>query len=128
MTALPQAWKSGAPVHRVANSCMSTISPTVSSISLVHYSGEVPLNIGTGSDVTIRELAETIASIVGFRGSFHYNTEKPDGTPRKRLDVSVMDSLGWRSRICLETGLRETCAWMTGAAPGPILPEGSSLN
>lgn len=90
---------------------------------LVHYSGEAPVNIGTGSDVTIRELAETIASVVGFRGRFRYNAEKPDGTPRKQLDVSVMDALGWRSRISLETGLRETYAWMRYAAPGLVLPE-----
>ncbi len=66
--------------------------------ALVHlmkvYSGEVHVNIGVGSDLTIRELAESIAKVVGFTGSFHYDTRKPDGTPRKLLDVSRLTALG----------------------------------
>ncbi len=78
---------------------------------MVHYSGEVALNVGTGTDVTIRELAETIARIVGFEGSFRFNTDKPDGTPRKLLDVSALAATGWRAKIDLETGIRDTYAW-----------------
>ena len=66
--------------------------------ALVHlmmvYSGEVHVNIGVGRDLTIRELAESIAKVVGFTGSFHYDTRKPDGTPRKLLDVSRLTALG----------------------------------
>lgn len=84
---------------------------------LVHYSGEPPVNVGTGSDVTIRQLAEAIGSVVGFQGHFRYNTEKPDGTPRKLLDVSTLASLGWRSRISLEAGLSDAYAWMKANMP-----------
>ena len=76
-----------------------------------HYSDELHLNIGTGEDVTIAALAETIARIVGFRGRFVYDRTKPDGTPRKLLDVGRMTALGWRARIPLEDGLRQTWQW-----------------
>jgi len=78
---------------------------------LQNYSDEEHVNIGTGADVTIAELAETIAKIVGYRGEFRYNTAMPDGTPRKLLDVSRLASLGWHARISLEDGLRSTYAW-----------------
>ncbi len=75
------------------------------------WSGDEPLNIGTGTDLTITELARLIADIVGFRGRFVFDQSKPDGTPRKLLDVSKLNSLGWRSRITLEAGIRETYEW-----------------
>jgi GDP-L-fucose synthase len=76
-----------------------------------HYSGEEHVNVGTGEDVTIRELATLIARVVGFTGDFCYDATKPDGTPRKLLDVSRLTSLGWRARTELEAGLRATYAW-----------------
>jgi len=83
--------------------------------ALVHlmmvYSGEVHVNIGVGRDLTIRELAESIAKVVGFTGSFHYDTRKPDGTPRKLLDVSRLTALGWRAETDLEAGLKRTYDW-----------------
>ncbi len=83
--------------------------------ALVHlmkvYSGEMHINIGIGSDLTIRELAESIAKVVGFTGSFHYDTRKPDGTPRKLLDVSRLTALGWRAETDLEAGLKRTYDW-----------------
>jgi len=81
--------------------------------ALQHYDGDVPLNVGTGTDVTIRELAELIADVVGFTGSFTYNTSKPDGTPRKLLDVSRLVALGWRARTDLRTGIEQTYEWYT---------------
>ena len=69
------------------------------------------INIGTGQDVTIRDLAETLAGITGFSGRIAYDRSRPDGTPRKLLDVSRLSSLGWRARIGLEEGLRQTYAW-----------------
>ena len=69
------------------------------------------INIGTGSDVTIRELAEQIADIVGYAGPIDYDPTKPDGTPQKLLDISRLASLGWRPSIDLATGLRDTYAW-----------------
>jgi GDP-L-fucose synthase len=76
-----------------------------------HYSGEEHINIGTGQDVSIRELAEMIADAVGYQGEFHYNTNMPDGTPQKQLDVSRLQELGWRSSVSLRDGLRQTYAW-----------------
>lgn len=76
-----------------------------------HYSGEQHVNVGTGSDVTIRELAELIAKIVGYRGTFVFDTSRADGTPQKRLDVRRIHELGWHATIDLETGLRQTYDW-----------------
>lgn len=69
------------------------------------------INVGTGVDCSIRELAETLARVTGFTGRLVFDTTKPDGTPRKLLDVSRINSLGWHARIGLEDGLRETYAW-----------------
>ncbi len=69
-----------------------------------HYSGEDHLNIGTGTDLTIREMATTLAGVVDFTGQFSYDATKPDGTPQKLLDVSRLTALGWRARISLDVG------------------------
>lgn len=73
------------------------------------YEGEL-LNIGTGVDVTIRELAESIIRTVGYGGKIRFDSSKPDGTPRKLLDVSRMTAVGWTARVSLEDGLRKTYA------------------
>lgn len=69
------------------------------------------LNVGTGTDVTIRELAETIGRVVGYQGQISWNISKPDGTPRKLMDVSKLKSLGWEPKIGLEEGLSITYQW-----------------
>lgn len=69
------------------------------------------LNVGTGSDVTIRELAEMVARVTGFAGKISFDTNKPDGTPRKLLDGSKLARLGWRAQIALEDGIRGTYDW-----------------
>ncbi len=69
------------------------------------------LNVGTGVDVTISELAETIAKVVGFQGEISWDSSKPDGTPRKLMDNSKLRSLGWQPKIGLEDGLRATYQW-----------------
>jgi len=69
------------------------------------------INVGTGRDVTIRELAETMARVVGFKGQIGFDATKPDGTPRKLMDVSRLADMGWRASIDLEQGLRDTYAW-----------------
>ena len=66
------------------------------------------LNVGTGVDLTIRELAEAVAEATSFQGEIHWDTSKPDGTPKKQLDVSRLADLGWRARIPLAEGLRST--------------------
>jgi len=65
-------------------------------------------NVGTGTDVTIRELAETVMRVVGFEGEIEFDNSKPDGTPRKLLDVSLLASRGWSAKIGLEEGLAKT--------------------
>jgi GDP-L-fucose synthase len=69
------------------------------------------INVGTGEDCTISELAETMARVTGFSGRIVYDSSKPDGTPRKLMDVSRLKSLGWESSISLEEGLRSTYQW-----------------
>ncbi|MEF8698095.1 MAG: GDP-L-fucose synthase [Candidatus Accumulibacter sp. UW20] len=69
------------------------------------------LNVGTGVDCTIRELAETVARVTGFTGRLTFDASKPDGTPRKLLDVSRLAALGWRASIGLEEGLRDAYRW-----------------
>jgi GDP-L-fucose synthase len=75
------------------------------------YSEPDPINVGTGEDVTIRELAETVAQTVGFEGRLTFDASKPDGTPRKLLDVSKVHAAGWRHKTSLREGLRQTYAW-----------------
>ncbi|MEE9318366.1 MAG: GDP-L-fucose synthase [Rhodospirillales bacterium] len=75
------------------------------------YSGDVQINVGWGKDLSIRELAETIARIVGFEGELVFDTSKPDGTPRKLLDTTRLSGLGWKAATGLEEGLEETYAW-----------------
>jgi GDP-L-fucose synthase len=69
------------------------------------------INVGTGQDCTIRELAETMARVVGYTGVLEFDASKPDGTPRKLMDVSRLTALGWQARIGLEEGLRNTYGW-----------------
>ncbi len=78
---------------------------------MTHYSGESHVNIGSGSELTILELAELTASVVGFTGRIATDPSKPDGTPRKLLDTTKLESLGWRPAIGLEAGLVGTYAW-----------------
>ena len=101
-------WGTGAPrreflhVDDLADACVFLMQ---------HYSHAEPINVGWGEDLTIRELATTIARIAGFRGRFDFDTTRPDGTPRKVLDVSRLTALGWRPRISLKDGLAATYAW-----------------
>ena len=101
-------WGSGTPrreflhVDDLADACLFVMQ---------HYGGNIPLNAGTGEDLTIRELAELIADVVGFRGKIRFDTSKPDGTPRKLLDVSRLTGLGWQASIPLRRGVEETYAW-----------------
>jgi GDP-L-fucose synthase len=69
------------------------------------------INIGTGEDLTIKDLAKTVKEIVGFKGKIVWDTSKPEGTPRKLLDVSKIRSLGWQPKISLEEGIRKTYEW-----------------
>ena len=74
------------------------------------YSGDSPVNVGTGEDVSIAEFARIVAATVGYRGAIEFDTSKPDGTPRKLLDVSLINRLGWKARIALADGLKAAYA------------------
>jgi GDP-L-fucose synthase len=78
---------------------------------MAHYDENEPINVGTGEDLPIAELAAMIKEVVGYRGEIVYDRSKPDGTPRKLLDVTRLRRLGWRPKIGLEEGLRDTYAW-----------------
>jgi GDP-L-fucose synthase len=75
------------------------------------YDAEPIVNIGWGEDVTIHELAELVMSVIGYRGRVIFDASKPDGTPRKLLDVSRLKDLGWQAKIPLKTGIERTYAW-----------------
>lgn len=75
------------------------------------YSGESIVNIGTGRETSVRELAETVSSVVGYQGRLHFDVSKPEGAPRRLLDSSVVNAMGWRARTSLEDGLKSTIAW-----------------
>jgi GDP-L-fucose synthase len=100
-----EIWGSGRPyreflhVDDLADACVFLMQ---------RWSDEEHINIGTGREITIAELARLIADVVGFTGSFVYNASVPDGTPRKLLDVSRLTALGWRPRIGLRDGIAET--------------------
>lgn len=76
-----------------------------------NYDSEEPINVGTGEDVTIAEIARLIAEVVGFGGTLRFDASQPDGTPRKLLDVSRLHGMGWQHRTSLEEGVRRTWNW-----------------
>jgi GDP-L-fucose synthase len=91
--------------------------------ALVHllkvYPGSEHVNIGSGEDLTIRELAEIVARVVGFAGRVATDPTKPDGTPRKLMNGARLAALGWRPRIELEAGIRETYKWYLSRLADP---------
>jgi len=78
---------------------------------LLSYPKPCFVNLGTGVDVTIRELAETVKKVVGYQGALTFDPTKPDGTPRKLQDVSRMTALGWQAKVSLEEGVKRTYCW-----------------
>ena len=108
-------WGSGKPrreflhVDDLAEGCVMLALLDSATYDRVLCGGRYPLiNIGCGEDAAITELAETVAAVIGFRGKLRYDATKPDGTPRKLLDVSRMTALGWRPRIPLREGIWQT--------------------
>lgn len=101
-------WGSGSPRREFLHS--DDMADAVLHL-LEHYDGPEQVNVGTGVDSTIREIAEAVAAAVGFTGETAWDTSKPDGTPQKLLDVSRLAQTGWRARIELADGLERTVAW-----------------
>jgi GDP-L-fucose synthase len=121
-------WGTGRPRRELlysddlAQACCFLMNMDDTAFSSLLSEDEPPLiNIGTGEDVTIRELAETVARVLGFDGRLAFDTSKPDGTPRKLMDVGRLHRLGWRHTVELEDGIRR--AWdsvrdrLTAATP-----------
>jgi GDP-L-fucose synthase len=110
-------WGSGTPrreflhVDDLAAACVHVMELDVATYRQHTRPTLSHLNVGTGSDCSIRELAESIARVTGFRGTLRFDASRPDGAPRKLLDVSRLHALGWRHRIGLEEGLRATYDW-----------------
>ena len=77
----------------------------------IYQAGISQLNIGMGKDLTINELAELIAEVIGFKGKIVYDSSKPDGTPRKLLDITRINNLGWKAKTDLKTGIQKTYKW-----------------
>ncbi len=101
-------WGSGSPRREFLH--VSDLA-AASIFLMARYDDPAPINVGVGEDVTILELAHTIADVVGFTGKLEFDATKPDGTPRKLLDISRLRELGWAPKISLEDGLRQTYAW-----------------
>ena len=103
-----ELWGDGSPkreflhVDDLAEACFTCMK---------YYDSGEPINVGTGEDVTIKELAETIADVVGFTGGFRWNTDKPNGTPRKVLSIEKIKTLGWKPEIELKEGIKSTYEW-----------------
>ncbi|MEW2633697.1 GDP-L-fucose synthase [Streptomyces sp. NPDC048389] len=101
-------WGSGTPcreflhVDDLARACLHLLEL---------YDADSPVNVGTGTDLSIRELAELVADVVGYRGSIEWDPTKPNGTPRKLLDVSRLTALGWTPRVALREGIARTYTW-----------------
>ncbi len=113
-------WGTGTPrreflyVDDLADACLFLMD---------NYSSDETVNVGAGEDVTIRELAELIRDVVGYKGEIFYDSTKPDGTPRKLLDVSKLRRLGWKAKTPLREGIEWTYRWFLNALRPP--PEGS---
>ena len=110
-------WGSGTPMREFLHvDDMASASVFVMELDEKTYSENTSpmlshINVGTGTDCSIRELAETIAKVVDFRGRIEFDTTKPDGTPRKLLDVSRINAMGWKAKIPLYEGLHSTYQW-----------------
>src|SRR3546814_18893318 len=94
---------------------------------MTHYSGEGVVNVGAGYDLTVMELAEMICEVVGFNGAIRFDSTKPDGTPRKLLDISRIRTLGWAPRIELRSGLRQTYQWFLAPPNAIRTPEQAAV-
>jgi GDP-L-fucose synthase len=103
-----EIWGSGKPLREFlyVDDCADAII-----YLLKHYSGNEHVNVGSGEETSIAALARTIADVIGYGGKFHYDKSKPDGMPRKLLDVARLSALGWSAQTSLTDGIRQTYAW-----------------
>ncbi|MEJ8566650.1 GDP-L-fucose synthase family protein [Elongatibacter sediminis] len=121
-----RVWGSGRPrreflhVDDLADACLCVMRADAGTFWSGLPERASHINIGVGEDIGIAELAQRIADLAGYRGSIEFDPSKPDGTPRKLLDVARIRALGWRHRISLEQGLRATLEWMRENIEGGV--------
>lgn len=119
-------WGSGSPMREFLHvDDMAAASVHVMELDTEAYASQTQpmlshINVGTGRDCSIRDLAESLARVTGFKGHIRFDSSKPDGTPRKLMDVSRLRALGWEASIDLEQGLRQTYEWFEAQAPGSV--------
>jgi GDP-L-fucose synthase len=117
-------WGSGAPqreflhVDDLADACVHLMN---------RYDGGEPVNVGSGEEISIAALAKLIAGVVGYDGPVAWDASRPDGTPRKLLDIAKLHAAGWHHRISLEEGLRSTYDWYVGAVEGAASGSGPAI-
>jgi GDP-L-fucose synthase len=110
-------WGDGTPqreflhVEDLASACLMLLN---------EYDGSVAINVGSGQEISILDLAQSISRIVGFEGTIKFDQTKPNGTPRKLLDTHFLNNLGWKAEIDLEDGLASTYAWFLNNFKGSI--------
>ncbi len=105
-------WGSGTPRREFIHTS-DIAAAVIALLQLENITVDLPINLGSGIDYSIRELAEAIAAVTGFTGQILWDSSKPDGAPRKLLDSTRLRSLGWRPSVTLGDGLRETYTWYT---------------
>jgi GDP-L-fucose synthase len=98
-------WGSGSPLREFLHADDLALACL---LLLENYDDDIAINIGTGTDISIRDLGELISKVVGFQGNIEWDGSKPDGTPRKLLDISRITALGWKPTISLESGIERT--------------------
>jgi GDP-L-fucose synthase len=101
-------WGTGSPKREFLHS--SDFARAVL-VAVERYDSDLPLNVGTGKDLSIKELAGLVAKKAGFGGEIEWDASKPDGTPRKVLDITRLQALGWEPKVSLESGIAETIQW-----------------
>lgn len=120
-----ELWGSGSPrreflfTEDLADACV---------FAMKHYSGELFLNVGTGRDMTILQLAESIARVAGWTGTFTFDPSKPDGMPRKVMDVSRLSALGWTAQTAFDDGIRQAYQWYLRHIVSPPVTEVRDLS
>lgn len=87
---------------------------------LEHFDSDLPINVGSGQELSIAHLANLVAEVVGYRGEISWDTAQPDGTPRKLLDTSRLDDLGWKAQVPLSDGIRSTYQWFLEHKAGEL--------
>ena len=113
-------WSSGGRERRAGSLCTTATWPAPACSSSSGTTATEPINLGGGIDLSIAEVARTVADVVGFRGRLRFDASKPDGVPFKRLDSSPLLKMGWRPSVSFQDGLTETYKWLLCQETGGV--------